>query len=65
MKRRYLNEIPTIQQTIFSRKINFRSLREEGTGEAYFFIFQGIFFLFKCIQICTKTSSKPPLLVQY
>ena len=40
-------------------------LWEEGTGEAYFFIFQGIFFSFKYIQICTKTSPKPPLLVQY
>ena len=41
-------------------------LRQEGTGEAYFFIFQGnFFFLFKYIPICKKISRKQPLLVQY
>ena len=29
------------------------------------FILREFFFLFKYIQICTKTSPKPPLLVQY
>ena len=41
-------------------------LRKEGTGEAYFLYFSGNFlFLFKYIQMSTKISPKPSLLVQY
>ena len=33
--------------------------------EGYFFIIQGNFFLLNYIQISTKTSPKPPLVVQF
>ena len=51
--------IYVISTTVLKFMLN---LREEGTGEAYFFIFQGTFFLFKYIQICRKTTSVGPIL---
>ena len=38
---RKLLEVSVSKESLFA---NDKHLREEGTGEAYFFIFQGIFF---------------------
>ena len=53
----------SLQQFSFNSIILF-ILREEGTEEAYF-LFREFFFLLKYIQMCTKSSPKPALLVQY